>query len=217
MSTINTHYTLNYSQPEAYRLSHDSVFLAREVYEKTLGLNLSDKIILDLCAGAGVVGLDFLFHRRAQSLTLPARMDFLEIQNVYIEHFQENCKRFGSVDSKLEFLNFNYDQLQLTINECKYDLILGNPPYFLTSQGKLSSNEFKNRCRFYMDSDIKNLILAVANSLKINGKAFLLFRDQSAHKIDIEQNLKNYCEGKLVCEIVGNIRGTLLFQFQKKQ
>lgn len=215
MSTINTHYTLNYSQPEAYRLSHDSVFLARDVYQRTAHLDFSDKAVLDLCAGAGVVGLDFLFHRRAQSLTMPARTDFLEIQQIYLDYFQENCKRFGKVNTELEFLNFNYNELQKFDFANKYDLILGNPPYFLTSQGKLSTNDFKNRCRFYIDSDIQNLIFSVSNSLKNSGQAFLLFRDQRDHSIDIEQSLANYCADRLIFKNVGNIRGTLLFHFEK--
>lgn len=216
MSTINTHYTLNYSQPDSYRLSHDSVFLARDVYEKTVEFDFTDKVVLDVCAGSGVIGLDFLFHRRTQALSLPSRIDFLEVQNIYLEHFEENCKRFGNVNTELKFLNCNYNELQAAHFEKKYDLILGNPPYFLTSQGKLSSDDFKNRCRFYIDSDIENLILSVANSLKNRGQAYLLFRDQSDHKIDIEQNLKKYCDSQLIYKIVGNIRGTLLFYFEKK-
>lgn len=79
MASINSHFTFNYSQPEEYRLSHDSVFLAREIFEQLSALDLAGKRGLDVCAGCGIVGLDFLFHRRAAGQSVPEIFDFLEV------------------------------------------------------------------------------------------------------------------------------------------
>lgn len=208
MSSINPHYTFNYSQPEEYRLSHDSVFLSRQVFEKLRGVDLSQATALDICAGAGVVGMDFLFHRRAENQTVPISFDFLEIQDIYIPHFNENCKRLGQIDTSLNFELRNYDDLQAPEFHQKYDLTLSNPPYFLQANGKLSPSEFKNRCKFFIDSDLRNLIFGIVNCLKKSGTAYILLRDLSDHKIDVIREAEQFCQGLLQMTVLGDIRGT---------
>lgn len=174
MSSINPHYTLNYSQPEAYRFSHDSVFLARQVFERVAARVRPDWRVLDLCAGCGVVGLDFLFHCREADLAQPARVDFLEVQDeVYRPHFIENVQRFGEAHSYLNFVAGTFTEPPPST----YDLILCNPPYFNRGSGKLSPSEFKNRCRFFMDGDKPELISFVRQALKPEGRAYILMRE----------------------------------------
>ncbi len=208
MSSINPHYTFNYSQPEEYRLSHDSVFLARQVFERLEGLDLSTSTALDICAGAGVVGMDFLYHRREAQQTVPAVFDFLEVQEVYAPHFMENKKRLGAIQTKINFELRNYNDLQTEEYRQKYDLIISAPPYFLPTQGKLSPSSFKNRCRFFIDSDLKNLLLGIHSSLKTKGMAFLLLHDLPEHKMDMIAEAQSICHEKLEFSILGNIRGT---------
>ena len=208
MSSVNLHYTFNYSQPEEYRLSHDSVFLSRQVFENLESLDLTGAAGLDICAGAGVVGMDFLFHRRKALQTLPATFDFLDVQDVYIPHFTENKKRLGDIPTELNFLLRNYNDLQTEQFRHKYDLILSAPPYFLPSQGKLSPSDFKNRCRFFMDSDLRNLLLGINHSLKQSGQAFILLRDLPEHKYNVISEAEKICEGLMDFAVLGDIRGT---------
>lgn len=208
MSSINSHYTFNYSQPEEYRFSHDSVFLARRVFELLQGMDLNGARGLDLCAGSGIIGLDFLFHRRSAGQGLPADFDFLEIQGVYQPHFLENVQRLGPIETSCHFLQLNYDHLQTPEFKEKYDLILCNPPYFLRGQGKLSASEFKNRCRFFIDSDLKSLLLGIAACLKPTGAAYTLLRDLPEHRWNVMAEAEEICEGKLRVELLGDIRGT---------
>ncbi len=208
MSSINDHYTFEYSQPEEYRLSHDSVFLSRRTFELLESLDLQGARALDICSGSGVIGMDFLFHRRQAGQNVPARFDFVEVQDVYREHFQENIKRLGPLETELNFVNRNYNDLQLADYAEVYDLILSGPPYFLTWQGKLSPSQFKNRCRFFIDSDLKNFFLGIAHSLKKTGAAYILLRDLPEHKWDVIAEAREICEGKLDLEILGDIRGT---------
>lgn len=208
MSSVNLYYTFNYSQPEEYRLSHDSVFLSRQVFEKLTSVDLSQARALDICAGAGVVGMDFLFHRRAEQQTLPKVFDFLEIQDIYQGHFAENKKRLGSIATELNFVLRNYNDLQMDEFQEHYDLILSAPPYFLPSQGKLSPSQFKNRCRFFMDSDLPNLILGISHSLKKSGSAFILLRDLPDHKWNVIREAEMICSGRLQFSVLGDIRGT---------
>jgi tRNA1Val (adenine37-N6)-methyltransferase len=207
MSTINPHYTFHYSQPEAYHFSHDSVFLSRRIFEQLADSDLTDFRGLDICSGSGIIGMDFLFHRREENQSLPRLFDFLEIQDSYIPHFEENVKRLGPIPTQLNFLNRNYDDLQTPEFIGVYDLILSNPPYFFTWQGKLSPSEFKNRCRFFIDSDLKNLLLGIASGLKPTGSSYLLLRDLPEHKWDVIAEARKICTGKLELTVLGDVRG----------
>jgi len=72
--------TFEYSQPDEYHFSHDSVFLARRVFEFLRDKNIDPKTALDLCAGSGVIGLDLMFHLRSGGKQRPQVFDFLEVQ-----------------------------------------------------------------------------------------------------------------------------------------
>lgn len=203
MSSINPHYTFEYSQPSEYRFSHDSVFLARRVFEILRDEQKTPTSILDLCSGCGIIGLDFLFHQRQEKQALPDFCDFLEIQSSYQSHFQENLRRFGPTKTDLKFLEKNYDALKETSFTNKYDLIITNPPYFIAQEGTLSTSEFKNRCRFFLDSTPENLMACIENSLQIEGSAFVLSR----------RDLR--ATGRLQIEKLPDIRGTALYRFIK--
>jgi tRNA1Val (adenine37-N6)-methyltransferase len=97
-----------------------------------------------------------------------------------------------------------------------YDYILSNPPYFNLGHGKLSPSEFKNRCRFFIDSNFKNLILGIANSLKPNGSAFVLFRDQPEHSFHVLEEILKIVPQHVTVIPIDVIRGTLLIRFKKK-
>jgi tRNA1Val (adenine37-N6)-methyltransferase len=199
-SSVNPYYTFQYSQPDAYRFSHDSVFLARRAFELVRDSDLSRARVLDLCAGCGVVGLDFLFHLRDAGLALPRHVDFLEVQEIYGSHFAANAAAF----SNAHFLAGNYADLSGT-----YDLILCNPPFFRVGQGALSPNEFKNRCRFFIDSDFASLFLAIGRVLR--GQAYVLLRGLDDHGIDVEAEVRVLLPGFGI-ERLGQVRGTGLIR-----
>ncbi len=208
MSSINPHYTFNYSQPDEYHFSHDSVFLSRRIFEHLSDVDLTSFRGLDICSGSGIVGMDLLFHRREAGQSMPTSFDFMEIQDAYRPHFEENVKRFGPLDTSLHFVNRNYNDLQTPEFEKKYDLIVTNPPYFFTWQGKLSPSEFKNRCRFFIDSDLKNLLLGIAAGLKETGVSYLLLRDLPEHKWNVLEEAQKICNGYLNVTVLGDVRGT---------
>ena len=219
VSSINPHFTFNYVQPEEYRFSHDSVFLAREVFEIISQTNLKYNRILDLCSGCGIVGLDLLYHINAERLTPAEEIDFLEVQIIYKSFFEKNIKTFrdlSKTETPMNFLNLNYEGLTQPNSPFfeKFDLIISNPPYFRKGQGVLSKSEFKNRCRFFIDSDFKTLIQAIQNSLKPTGHAFILLKSLTEHGIDIEKEFKHLQTG-LTLKNLGLIRDTGFFEIIK--
>lgn len=215
MSTINPHFTFHYSQPAGYSFSHDSVFLAREVFELCRSENFQPEKAMDLCAGCGIVGLDFLFHARQENQVLPRGFDFVEVQSVYREHFELNRQRLGEISTDLEYVARNYDSLQ--DKNGAYDLILCNPPYFRPDQGTLSPSEFKNRCRFFIDSDFPNLLKALTLPLSLHGRSFVLLRDLGDHGWNPLIETQEVLGDDFSLERVGDIRGTDLVQIQRRK
>ncbi len=201
------HYTFSYSQPKEYHFSHDSVFLSRRIFEQIPDLDLNQAHALDICSGSGIIGLDFLFHRRKAHQSVPLKFDFLEIQDDYKSHFLENQNRLGPISTELQFVHRNYNDLSTQEFQHQYDLILSNPPYFFTWQGKLSPSEFKNRCRFFIDSDLKNLLLGIANSLKKTGVSYMLLKDLPEHRWNVLDEAQKICAGQLKVELLGDVRG----------
>lgn len=208
MSSVNRYPTFEYSQPEEYRFSHDSVFLARKVYELFKDKDLSSLQGLDLCAGCGVIGLDFLYHCWHETGQTVKSFDFIEVQAVYKDHFLKNCETLNTPETTLNFINANYQSLLGSTFTKKYDLILCNPPYFQVGQGKLSPSEFKNRCRFFIDSDFKNLMSFIAQSLAPGGKAYILLRDLGDHGINYQDEVRKMLHSEIQVINLGDIRGT---------
>lgn len=217
MNSINLFETFHYKQPTDYRFSHDSVFLARKVFEITQGESLARESVLDLCAGCGIVGLDFLYHCSSVKDDNVQILDFLEVQNIYKEFLNENIKELkrktGLCPSFTTYFQ-NYDSVSKNpLLFEKYDLIISNPPYFKTGHGKLSDSEFKNRCRFFIDSDFQRLIKSMIYLLKPGGNAFFLNQSLANHNIDLIKELNNFNEFKLVSR--EKIRDTDFYQITK--
>ena len=218
MTTINPHFTMNYAQPGEYNFSHDSVFLARLAFDYVKHNQTDVRHVLDLCSGCGVVGLDFLFHLKTNSTILPSAIDFLEIQSVYLPFFSTNCQTLErSINFKipLNFLNLNYADVRNNLDfSQKYNLILCNPPFFRHGQGTLSPSDFKNRCRFFIDSDFKNLISSIGYLLAPGGKALVLIKALKDHGVDIFKELETSTNG-LAFQRINTLRGIEVFELTK--
>lgn len=216
-SSLNLYKSFTYAQPEAYHFSHDSVFLSRQVFESVRAENIPCRNVIDLCAGCGIVGLDFAFHLANEADTAIRQLDFVEVQEVYRPHLEENIKTFKSQVKQhfnYELIFENYANLHLRPKlESQYDLLLCNPPYFRISQGKLSPSDFKNRCRFFIDSDYPELLQAINFLLKPGGSAFILLQSLKDHNIDVESELKTLSPLKIINR--GKIRATGFYQLLK--
>jgi tRNA1Val (adenine37-N6)-methyltransferase len=220
-------FTYKYSQPTDYHFSIDSIEASWEIanYLKTqiaedrsirksqitdyLSSQIQHWRVLDLCAGCGVMGFELNFH-------LPSlkKIDFIEVQTNYETHFKSNRQQVQN-EGEFNFIPMNYADGLTAEFANKYDLLICNPPYFMPGQGALSPNEFKNRCRFYIDSTFQKLIEFIIHTLKFESEAFLLLRDLEDHDIDLLTELRKVSKGKLEVENLMMIRGTFLLKLKK--
>lgn len=215
----NTKYSYDYHQPEDYRFSLDSVFLAQKVAERLHKTKSPEErmalSIMDLCSGCGVIGMELKFHVPEVSQT-----DFVEIQEIYRPYFERNLEILKLNADKFRFLSMNYKELseeQKFHNQ--YDIILANPPYFFLGEGLLSPNEFKNRCRFFIDSDFLELIKSIYYCLKANGEAFVLVRPGAHHGRNLFKEWQQIIQDQkwnASAEIFDEVRGTNIIRFRKE-
>ena len=227
MPSLNPYFTIHYDQPPEYHFSHDSVFLARKVFELVKASNLNYTATLDLCSGSGIVGLDFIFHLHKEGLNLPLIMDFIEVQNVYHTFFTRNVETLNQIlnlnanfnqQTHCQFINKNYqDLITNPLFQNKYDLIICNPPYFSIGHGAMSPSQFKNRCRFYMDSTFKNLIMALGTCLSPGGRAYVLIKSLHDHGIEMNAELSSLGQANaLQIKKICLIRKTDLYEIKKR-
>ena len=172
--------TCDYSQPNFYKFSQDSIVLSKEghrLLEKRLSTGPTIKA-LDLFSGCGVVGLEIMRNFKKN-----ISFDFLEIQNDYKNNFNENKKKFlgRSEYDKARFINDDY--LNFCSNEnIKYDFIISNPPYFNPKKNRLSDNPQKNLCRFLLKSDFSHFFKFILNRLSKRGLAVFLLREDEVNQ-----------------------------------
>lgn len=205
-------FTYQYTQPEEYHFSLDSIHFAEFLAERLQNRkHLESSRVLDLCAGCGVIGLELSWYRRELK-----KIDFVEIQEIYTEYFQKNVVTVNRPELELNWHLINYDHLLNEEWREKYDLVISNPPYFLADKGILSPSQFKNRCRFYLDSTFKNFILAMANTLSIGGEAYFLLRPLHHHGKDMFAEVQHILKDTTIkASIISTLRGTDIVLLQK--
>lgn len=206
-------FTYQYSQPDEYHFSLDSTVATQIIADelKKSKSNFSQFQILDLCAGCGVMGFELSYH-----IPEIRNIDFLDVQEIYKEHFEKNKKIVNRPELNVHFLHMNYEKLKQEQFEKKYDVIICNPPYFQAEHGKLSPSEFKNRCRFFIDSTFTQLIESILFVIRTNGKAFILIRPLTDHKQSLLSELISMLPKNYTAQKIADVRGTDLVLLAEK-
>lgn len=207
------YFTYNYKQPDEYHFSLDSLYLARFVAtEFKSHTDLGSLRVLDLCAGCGVIGIELSWHLQALR-----NIDFIEIQEVYTEYFYQNLATVNRPEVQFRWQLLNYDELHGKKWAEKFDLIISNPPYFQAGHGMLSPSEFKNRCRFYLDSSFQSYIRALENSLAKKGKAYFLLRSLTHHGIDLFSDIQKMLQDtSVMIKKISQVRGADIMLLEKE-
>ncbi|MGE0631353.1 MAG: methyltransferase [Pseudobdellovibrionaceae bacterium] len=201
-------FTLKYSQPEDYHFCLDSILTPKFVAET---FSLPDQAtVLDLCAGCGVIGFEYLFQNQ-EELKKIKKVAFIEKQIEFQLHYNLNRNLFAEKcksDLQFEWISQSLSG-DLELKE-QFDLILCNPPYFFADEGKVPPNHFKAECHFFISLNPEILLRSVLKLLKSNGAAFILVK-----KPDKWQNAFEALKNDICHQKVAMIRGTLLVKVQK--
>jgi len=198
-------FTYQYAQPDGYHFSLDSIGLAEFVAEELkLIPDLNQWRVLDLCAGCGVIGIELSWY-----LPELRHIDFIEVQDIYLTYFQQNVATVNRAELNLQWHTLNYDVLLEKNWQNQFNLIISNPPYFQPQHGMLSPSEFKNRCRFYLDSTFERFIGAMVNTLAPGGRAYFLLRSLDQHGFNAFLAIQHLLQNKNATAIkLSKIRGT---------
>jgi len=176
--------TNDYSQPDFYRFNEDSIKLVRYVINK----NLESTNVLDVCAGSGVIGIEYAQLKKVKKLV------FVELQRDFQIHLHMNIQQFLSDDVETEVY---ITPLSKFYPEEKFDLILANPPYYLPDSGRISPDEKRAIARSFIIDGWESFFQLTLRSLSDNGKAFIVLKKD----FKLQQFLSESCPKELIITI----------------
>lgn len=159
----------DYSQPDFYRFNEDSIHLVNVAARFIVENDLNCFRILDIGCGCGVVGVEL-------SLRVPKvnEVILLEKNQKFKIFIEKNLELFSVMNSKIiidELYNCN-DLIQE-----KVDIIISNPPYYLESEGRISPNLDRRKCRHWSAEEKVSFFKSIELFLKKNTLAFISFPD----------------------------------------
>jgi tRNA1(Val) A37 N6-methylase TrmN6 len=154
----------DYSQPEFYHFNEDSLHLVNYVVENETFASH----ILDLGAGCGVIGIEIAKKLVPKSLTL------IEIQEEFLASLHLNTSLFLNPSIEKFILQTSFSQWK---NTSAYDLIVCNPPYFLSGHGIESPDRRKQICRTFVIDSLEILLSKTWTSLSLGGRAYFVLRN----------------------------------------
>jgi tRNA1Val (adenine37-N6)-methyltransferase len=173
-----------YKQPDFYHFSDDSIWLTTQVQLIECGNKRDGDVhCLDLCAGCGVVGIEFANIYPISSLS------FIEKQNTFIPLLKENCNK---LKREIDVEVASVDLLEYE-SERKIDILLCNPPYFNEGDGRRANSKEKNACRFLEGIsyvDILKFCYKFLNSSK--GIGYILYRSDLPYFDTAINEMKSY-------------------------
>lgn len=184
---------MDYHQPDFYKFNEDSIELAKFAAQK---VTQSHGKVLDLGAGSGVVGIEFLLSKKNHDLTL------VEKNSKFQKCIEKNLELF---DIKAEILISDWENV---LGE--FDIILSNPPYFFEDSSRPSQSLDRDQCRRWTRDQFKNFFKIIKRNLNPDGECFLSLRCERDELKDIlaDNNLK-------IEEVVGK-SGCFLYQIKNR-
>ena len=177
----------NYSQPEFYRFSEDSISLSNAIVRDLKDLDINIGAAADFCCGCGVVLLEVIQKLQLNSSVI----DFYELQEEYLDHIKANSEIVMDLFSKNKTTIY-IDNLLRNRPRRTYDLIVMNPPYFKRGNGRPAKDKRTQVCREFGGNDFDELIRLASESLSEDGRFYFVCRESREVLEDINEISKQY-------------------------
>jgi len=199
----NHRFTMSYSQPDDYHFCLDSVLLPRLVADLTRASLPSDAVVMDMGAGCGVLGCEFLFYRPDLW-----KLVFLEKQKIFESHIQHNLNVLRETLKTNARTEVKIKEVQdwHEAHAMAYDLILVNPPYFFEDEGSAPPLSVKANCHFFLNSTPEDFVRAIDFYLRPGGEAYVLVKKPERWVFKLPT---------LEVSQVAVIRGTAVMKFKR--
>lgn len=123
----------------------------------------STKRLLELGSGCGIISIMLKHNRPSWQVT------GIDIQNQLVELSLKNSNR---CNLQIDFL---HNDLRDFANSLPYDLIICNPPYFKTTEGRISPIKERAIARHEVMCTLEDVVLAIQRNLSDSGNAYLLY------------------------------------------
>ena len=159
-----------------YCFSSDAVLLCNFVKAK------KTDTIVDLCSGSGVVGI------LAQAKTGAKNLIMIEKQQQLCDMCERSLELNKIKNAKV--YNLDIKDAPKFLGTGKIDVVCSNPPYYLTSQKKLSGKKEIDMAKFEITTNLDELCGVASKLLKFGGKFFLI--NDSERITEILNTLKKY-------------------------
>lgn len=160
-----------YQHKEMFRINTDTCLLG-----EFLDFN-KDLRVLDIGTNNGALML-------YASLLNPNEIIGIDINKEALEIAKLNLDRNKVINYKL----INKD-VKTYIDQDKFDVIISNPPYFVSSDDLKNKNEYLKMARHEEYLTLQDLIKSVVNNLKIEGQFYLVHRYSRINDIINELSL----------------------------
>lgn len=153
-----------YQDDELYTFTSDSILLAKFAKVK------KRDVVADFCSGSGVVGF-YLYGLNSGA-----------IESVTLVEKQKSLFDLSVRSVELNGLKEIFTPMNLSVQDIKssfagrFSLIVCNPPYMPVGKGFIDAKEDVAICRTEIALPLKDLVRAIAASLKFGGRVCMVHR-----------------------------------------
>lgn len=163
---------MDYFQPSFYHFSEDSLILSRIVIEN----EQRAQSCLELGSGCGVVGIEV-----ANKISSIKELVLIEKQKDFLPFLEKNIDTFLRTNIECEILNTTFKEFD---ESKKFDIIVGNLPYFLPHASRVGLDQRRSICRHWIDGSFAEVLSIVDQNLHDNGHAYLITAKSLIEKIE---------------------------------
>lgn len=187
---------MDYSQPHFYHFSEDSIVLSQIVKNREQNI----ESLLELGAGCAVISIEI-----TKKFNHIERLVLLEKQIEFLPFIHKNLADFllPHVSQNLDWEVIHSSFKNYRANE-KFEVVVGNLPYFLSTNGRLGPDQNRNICRHWMEESFSDVLKLLKSHLAPFGRAYLITSEQALKKVDRKlleefsvENIHNFKGAKL--------------------